>query len=72
MGFEPKLTASQKSDIFRRTLRGESTKALTAEYGVSESLVRKIKYDKRLLAKAEKAVDAHQRHARLRIHIRRA
>ena len=66
--FTPKLSPEQKREIFKKTLAGESTKDLAAEYNVSEKTIRTIKYDPKRLAKAEAAIDAHQRFARLRIH----
>lgn len=66
--FERKLTELQKRDIFRRTLDGEKTSALAKEFNVSTTLIRRIKYDPKRLREAEKSIDAHQTHARLRIH----
>lgn len=63
-----KLSEEQKAIIFRKTLQGEKTADLAREYNVSTKTIRKIKYDPRRLDKAEKAVEARQRFARLRIH----
>lgn len=66
--FERKLTELQKRDIFRRTLEGEGTTALAKEFGVSRTLIQRIKYDPKRLKEAEASMNAHQTYAKLRIH----
>lgn len=65
--FEPKLTEKQRDEIFKRALKGETVRALAAEYGVSTTLIGRIKYDKKRLEKAEKLTDARMRFLRLRV-----
>ena len=65
--FEPKLTVQQRTEIFRRALKGERTCDLAKEFQVHESTITKIKYDKKRLNMAEKKLTARQQHCRLRI-----
>ena len=67
MAFDPKLTPTQRAEIFERCLKGEKTSVLATEYGVNKGTITRIKYDPKRLAAAEKRVSAHQQFARLRI-----
>lgn len=66
--FKSKLTDNQRATIFEKALRGERTRDLAKEYGVSEDTIQAIKYDPKRLEKAEKKVSARQQFVRLRIH----
>lgn len=66
--FTPKLTACQEREMFKKLVKGASTKEMAQEYGVSENTVRRVKYSPKRLAEAEKSMDAHQRFLKLRIH----
>lgn len=66
--FKKKLTEKQESEVFEKATNGVRTVDLMEEYGVSRSVIQRIKYNPKRLAKAEIALDAHQRFARIRIH----
>lgn len=66
--FKKKLTEKQESEVFEKATNGARTADLMEEYGVSRSVIQRIKYNPKRLAKAEISLDAHQRFARIRIH----